>query len=477
MKLMKKTNRLFFITFVSCLLSMSCVNQHDFEVPMIIGNEENSAFNRLLDSINNGTLMIKNINDIKADFFKSREVRKINGNYVLKGYVTSSDETGNFYKELYVQDKPKNPTAGIKVSLNQVSSYNQFNFGREIYIKLKGLYIGETRSGDNNAAIGGSVKSGRTELAPISENQIKKFNHILRSRKTEEITPLNLKFSEIGEKHLGMFLQVNNVFFSDALKGASFLDPKDDFSTERVMQSCDGFEFSEFILETSSFAIFGASPLPTGGGYIKGVIIKNYNRKLRFTLNSLSDVNMNGKKCQPLNINDFEEAFFEDFQSSEDHTDFAISGWVNFNEEGNEFWTEQVFKNNGYAEFSGFKTNDNVNIGWLITPKINILLNKKMFLSFQVAQHHLENAKKNTLEVFVSSDFDGTNVIGATWIKLPAFLPNENAPWYQFQDAGLIDVSNFGEALYIGFKSVAYGNDSQLDGAYMIDDVKVLYQK
>ena len=257
----------------------------------------------------------------------------------------------------------------------------------------------------------------------------------------------------------------------------SFFDPKEDFSTERVMQSCDGFGVSEFILETSSFANFGASPLPVGGGTICGVVTKDYDRNLRFRLNSLADVTMNEEKCQTLNLDDFEVAFLEDFQSSVDNTNLNISGWVNFNEKGSELWTEQVFKDNGYAEFSGFRTNDNVNIGWLITPEINMSLRKKRFLSFRVAQHHLEDAEKNTLEVFVSSDFDGTNVMRATWVRVEASLPDENSSWYQLQDAGLIDLSEHGETLYIGFKSVAFGNDSKLDGAYMIDDVKVLYQK
>ena len=67
---------------------------------------------------------------------------------VVKGYVTSSDATGNFYKEFYIQDAPENPSAAIKLVLNQVDSYNQFNIGREVYISLKGLFVGEVRSGD-----------------------------------------------------------------------------------------------------------------------------------------------------------------------------------------------------------------------------------------------------------------------------------------------------------------------------------------
>ena len=55
---------------------------------------------------------------------------------LVKGYVTSSDLTGNFYKEVYLQDSPENPTTAIKVILSQVDSYNRFNKGREVYINV-----------------------------------------------------------------------------------------------------------------------------------------------------------------------------------------------------------------------------------------------------------------------------------------------------------------------------------------------------
>ena len=70
----------------------------------------------------------------------------------------SDDETGNFYKEFYMQDAPENPTAAIGVSLNQVDSYNQFNIGREVYIRLQNLYIGETTAEKVKITIGAATE-------------------------------------------------------------------------------------------------------------------------------------------------------------------------------------------------------------------------------------------------------------------------------------------------------------------------------
>ena len=97
------------------------------------------------------------------------------------------------------------------------------------------------------------------------------------------------------------------------------------------------------------------------------------------------------------------------------------------------------------------------------------------FLNFQVAQHHLDSVD-NTLEVFVSTDYDGSNVAAATWQPVSANLPVPSDSWYAFKDSGLVDLSTYTGTLYVGFKVTGSGNDTTLDGAYMIDDFKVLAQ-
>jgi hypothetical protein len=42
----------------------------------------------------------------------------------------------------------------------------------------------------------------------------------------------------------------------------------------------------------------------------------------------------------------------------------------------------------------------------------------------------------NSLEVFVSTNFDGLNVTKATWIPLKVILPKQATPWYQFVGSG-----------------------------------------
>jgi len=53
------------------------------------------------------------------------------------GIVTADDRSGNFYKQIVIQDS----TAGLTVLIDNNSLFNEYPVGRKIYIKLKGLYM------------------------------------------------------------------------------------------------------------------------------------------------------------------------------------------------------------------------------------------------------------------------------------------------------------------------------------------------
>ena len=229
---------------VATLAMFSCVQDDDFTVPTSLGDENNQGLAALLSS--SATPMT--IAELK-DQFVFRQATEIVSDVYVKGYVSSSDATGNFYKEFFIQDHPTNPTSALKVVLNLTDSYNQFNFGREVYINLKGLYLGETRSGDDVIGIGGKPSDDGEEIEEITSNQSPK--HVFRSEVTETISPKVLTFSQINDSHVGMFVMVENVQFPNSLQGESYVDESDDFDTSRMMESCEGFCYVNFPLETS----------------------------------------------------------------------------------------------------------------------------------------------------------------------------------------------------------------------------------
>lgn len=161
--------------------------------------------------------------------------------------------------------------------------------------------------------------------------------------------------------------------------------------------------------------------------------------------------------------------YLEDFEEAKDGTQLDIAGFTNFAETGSLYWKEEVFDKNGYTEFVANAATTNAVTSWLITPPIT-LSDKKRTLSFQSAQHHLAQ-QGNKLEVFISSNYNGTDVASATWLPLKAILPTVYNDWYKFIGSGAIDLSVYSGNVHIAFK-VTIDNGSSGTG-YFIDNIKV----
>ena len=229
----------------------------------------------------------------------------------------------------------------------------------------------------------------------------------------------------------------------------------------------------EFKLETSGFASFINEVMPTGNGDITAVVNKTFDgASLVLALNSSDDVNFTAERCTLLDDSSFTVLFEEDFESAVTNTDLDFADWTNFGEAGSWLWREKTYEGNGYTEFSSYGSPDSSNIVWLVTPGIDMDAQDNEFLNFETAQHHLDNSAENTLEVFISTDYDGSNVLAATWEPLGATLATEATGWYDFVDSGLINLSSYTGTAYIAFKVV--GNNDDLAGGYQIDNLSII---
>ena len=166
--------------------------------------------------------------------------------------------------------------------------------------------------------------------------------------------------------------------------------------------------------------------------------------------------------------------FGEDFETNAvDNTELLISGWRNYAEVGTAKWKFQYYSSNNYAEFTSYQSGQVSNIGWLISPPINMDAHDNEKLIFQVAQSYVTNAA-NSIQVLISTDYDGTNVTGATWNTLPASLPSTSAVYFEFNPSGYIDLSAYTGNVYIAFKVKGSGTNTSLDGSYQIDNVRII---
>lgn len=159
---------------------------------------------------------------------------------------------------------------------------------------------------------------------------------------------------------------------------------------------------------------------------------------------------------------------------TEDGVEFQLEGWKNYNEIGSEKWTGENYQGNGSAAFSAFQSGDVVNIGWLISPPINMDKQEGEKLTFKT-QHNFLRSRENALELLVSTNFDGTNVSLADWINIPIKTPTPDMPRFTDVDSGIIDLSTYKGNLHFAFRVKGSGTISSLSGTYQIDDINLYY--
>lgn len=165
--------------------------------------------------------------------------------------------------------------------------------------------------------------------------------------------------------------------------------------------------------------------------------------------------------------------FTEDFAvGAVDNTILDNTGWENIAEVGTMKWKEQIFSGNPYAEFSSFQSNEAVNIGWLVSPDINLDATENEILQFQSSQSFVTSSS-NSLEVLIATDYDGTNLTSANWEPLPATLPTTTSTYFAFIKSGEIDLSGYTGTVNIAFKVKGSGTNTALDGSYQVDAIRV----
>jgi hypothetical protein len=169
--------------------------------------------------------------------------------------------------------------------------------------------------------------------------------------------------------------------------------------------------------------------------------------------------------------------FSEDFSKGAiDDTALNLEGWSNIAEVGTAKWKTQIFSSNPYAEFSSFKSGNAVNVGWLISPAINMDAIEGEILLFQASQSFVSSGA-NSLEVLIASDYNGTNLTTANWQALAATLPTTSSPYFEFIKSGEIDLSSFTGKINIAFKVKGSGTNAALDGSYQVDAIRIYTKK
>jgi len=173
-------------------------------------------------------------------------------------------------------------------------------------------------------------------------------------------------------------------------------------------------------------------------------------------------------------------AFYEQFNSFTEQTEgnsIALSGWTNFAEVGTVKWEEGYYNGTKYAEFTSYQSGQATNIAWLVSPAINMDIMDNETLAFDVAQAYVSSSS-NSIELLVSTNYDGTNVLPANWQPLSFTKPPLDFDTnFDFFSSGLVDLSSYTGSIYLAFRCKGSGTNFSLDGTYELDNIRIFDKK
>ena len=108
---------------------------------------------------------------------------------IIKGQVTTSDQVGNLYKSLYIQDG----TAGIEVKIGRNGLYNEYKLGQWIYVDCSDLTVGDYNGMIN---LGYADPTNEYETSYI-EHPYLVDTHVFKGEYADPVQPVEVSESEL----------------------------------------------------------------------------------------------------------------------------------------------------------------------------------------------------------------------------------------------------------------------------------------
>lgn len=257
---------------ISGLLVSSCKKK--FDEPPVIGDP--------------GIVANISIKDLKARYTTLGTEVAITDDAVIEGIVSCDDKSGNFYQQIAIQDA----TGGILLRLAGNNLFNNYPVGRKIFVKCKGLYLGDY---GRMIQLGGGIDiagGGVTLLAVNLQDQ-----HIIKGPLNQPLVPKVVTVAQLStnsqDQYINTVIKLVGFEFTGTDLSKNYAD--DDQSGNRILKDCST-PANQITLRTSNYSNFATLPVAQGNGEIIGVY-SIFNSTKQFTIRDTTDVRFYGPRC------------------------------------------------------------------------------------------------------------------------------------------------------------------------------------
>ncbi len=273
-----KTNNIikgFLFGLMAVGLFTGCVEDDDFGIPNLDCNDPGLT----------ATKTVQDIFDVST-----QNATQYTDDDVIEGYVVSSDEGGNFFKNVSIQTL--DGSLGFSVAIDVTDLYTEFEPGRKVYIKLKDRYTAVDFDALEIGDLFGGNQVGRLPETIYRDVVIRSCDFI-----QEDNIVNRIGVNEISDQYLNTLVEFTDVQFLDDAIGTTYYDESNDLggSTNHLLSDTVGFEV---IFRTSSFADFASFPVAEGRGTVRGILTK-FGNDYQLLARTIDDVQIEGAR-QPL---------------------------------------------------------------------------------------------------------------------------------------------------------------------------------
>lgn len=388
---------------------------------------------------------------------------KILEDLIIEAVVIANDKTDNFYKTIVVQDS----TAGITVRLDGFSLFNIYPIGRKIFIRLKGLWLGDYAG---MIQLGAGVDRSDPqfpELIPIPQPLFDRV--LIKGPIHQELIPKKLMLADLNDSLQSMLVTLMNVEFANTDTAKPYADAVNKRTVSHTLRTCG---IGTVYVRTSGFARFATTLTARGNGNITGVY-SIFRTQKQLLIRDTSDVQMNGLRCTSTGPR---KIFAEDFSQQVTDSPVLIPQVKNISETGDRYFLTKTIAGNPCAEISAFATQEPAVISWLILPAIDLDHSANEILRFQTKDGFDNGA---VLQVLVSTNYDGGNTPWkARWTPLPAVISKGSVSGFakEWVHSGDISLHHLKGKIHIAFRYE--GNDPPVQSArltttFRIDNIVV----
>ena len=208
---------------------------------------------------------------------------------VIHGWITSSDEEGNIYKQLYISDG----TAGLTVSIDQSSIYTKYRIGQEVVIPMKGYFIGKF---NGLLCLGVPYWYAAQGVWESNRMPMEMWDAMAEINGLPDVSKVDTTVIELSEikgsdkatllKYMSRLVRINGVTFTDGGKPFSAAEN----STDREIKDEAG---NTIMVSNSNYASFRANLLPESTVDIVGQLSYTASKGFFLLLRDENDVILN----------------------------------------------------------------------------------------------------------------------------------------------------------------------------------------